>query len=236
VQKDLLRLKVTRAIISRIASGRYKDGDRLPSERRLCEEFSVSRGTLRQSLAQLEKAGAIKIKPGSGAFLQDFSFRKMPGRLMPVNSRNVTLDQIMAAREAIESAAVESASQKITKTELRRLQQLVERMNESVDELPEFLILDMEFHAALVKASRNEALIAAYDAISEFSRFSQIFSSSYDECERAAIDYHKKILAALQTRRTKQAVLAVKAHLEDVLASVDSLTNRTVCLKGPAAS
>ena len=50
----------------RIISGAYPDGTYLPSERELCEEFSLNRITLRKSLELLAEQGMIKKQAGKG--------------------------------------------------------------------------------------------------------------------------------------------------------------------------
>ncbi len=52
-----------------IASGRWREGERLPPERELCRQFDVSRATLRQALAELERGGLITRHQGRGTFV-----------------------------------------------------------------------------------------------------------------------------------------------------------------------
>ncbi len=54
-----------------IAEGRWTAGQRLPAERLLCEEFEVSRNTVRSVLKKLEASGVVQIKRGSGCYLAD---------------------------------------------------------------------------------------------------------------------------------------------------------------------
>ena len=46
-------------LISRIIAGEWLPGDRLPSELEFTEAYQVSRVTLRQALAELERQGII---------------------------------------------------------------------------------------------------------------------------------------------------------------------------------
>lgn len=52
-----------------IADGTYRPGDRLPSEAALCEQFGVSRITVRAALDQLVAAGLLWRRRGKGTFV-----------------------------------------------------------------------------------------------------------------------------------------------------------------------
>ena len=56
-------------LISRIIAGEWLPGDRLPSELEFTEAYQVSRVTLRQALAELERQGIISRQCAKGTFL-----------------------------------------------------------------------------------------------------------------------------------------------------------------------
>ena len=56
-------------LIENIKSGKYTDGDRVPSEKELAEEFGVSRITSKKALEMLAENGYIKRMPGKGSFV-----------------------------------------------------------------------------------------------------------------------------------------------------------------------
>ena len=53
----------------RILSGEWNYGAMLPNEHDFCEEYKVSRGTIRQVLSELEKEGIIRREQGRGTFV-----------------------------------------------------------------------------------------------------------------------------------------------------------------------
>lgn len=58
------------ALLGEIARGRYRVGERLPTEQQLAVELAVSRSTVRAALAQLEKRGMILRRPRVGTIVK----------------------------------------------------------------------------------------------------------------------------------------------------------------------
>jgi GntR family transcriptional regulator len=55
---------------SQIESGALGPGDPLPSELRLAQEFSISRTTVRQAIAQLRTEGLVSVERPRGTFVR----------------------------------------------------------------------------------------------------------------------------------------------------------------------
>ena len=219
IDKELLHTKVVREIISYITAGEYNDSQRLPSERKFCERFGVSRGTLRRGLLDLEIMGTIKIKPGSGVYVQKINQKKLRRSILPPGFADITLGDTIIARRAIEMAAAELACEKVTNKQLTKMDKLILSMEKAIDNLPEYIRYDMLFHELVVRASGNPALIAAFEAIWEYHKYSQVFSSSNDECEETALVYHKKLIAALKNGNKTLALKALKNHFDYMIKS-----------------
>lgn len=73
IKKDSrpLYMLVKEKIDEKIENGKYKPGDRLPSEAKLSESFGVSRATLREALRVLEKEGKVNRQQGIGTFITE---------------------------------------------------------------------------------------------------------------------------------------------------------------------
>lgn len=65
--------QIQQDLLSRISRGEWKLGELMPSESALLKDYEVSRVTLRQALAELEKDGIIKRFRGKGAYVKGIS-------------------------------------------------------------------------------------------------------------------------------------------------------------------
>jgi GntR family transcriptional regulator len=61
--------ELTESLLSQIVNGTFAMGDRLPTEAELCAEHGLARGTVRQSLEQLERLGMIHRQPRVGTIV-----------------------------------------------------------------------------------------------------------------------------------------------------------------------
>ena len=85
-------------LLDRIERGEFEPGQRLPSEREFCDQFGVSRITIRQALSELMRDGLVQSVPGKGTFVA----RKQEGRFHPLAS----FTQYIRARGQIPSSRI----------------------------------------------------------------------------------------------------------------------------------
>lgn len=64
-----LYLEVRRRISEAIRSGEWRPGDAIPPEKKLCERFGVSMGTLRKAVDELTASGVLIRQQGRGTFV-----------------------------------------------------------------------------------------------------------------------------------------------------------------------
>src|SRR5690348_10576667 len=70
-----LYFQLARVLTTAIDAGRWRPGDRLPSEGEICTAYEVSRATVRQALLRLENEGLIQRVKGRGTFVADAHHR-----------------------------------------------------------------------------------------------------------------------------------------------------------------
>ena len=74
--------EISRHLEMEIAAGRYHDGDRLPSEVQLVGQFAVSRPTVARALRDLEAAGLVERRAGSGTYVRSNQQRTVAARVL----------------------------------------------------------------------------------------------------------------------------------------------------------
>lgn len=137
-------MQVKERLLEAIASGRFRPGERLPSERELAAEYAVSRVTLRQAIAELVFDGIVQTYPGKGTYVQkgqpaprqstgNIAFIRCVRRGEPSSiASDVFYPAVLAGAEA---AAVRSGYHCIVQTfneecdERQRLKNLVEKVD-----------------------------------------------------------------------------------------------------------
>lgn len=65
-------LEIVKQLRNMIEQDGLKPGDKIPSERELCERLNVGRSSVREALRALELLGLIETRRGEGTFIRDF--------------------------------------------------------------------------------------------------------------------------------------------------------------------
>lgn len=124
------------ALRAEIREGRYRPGDRLPSERELSERFGVSKVTARQAIVQLRAEGLVTSRVGYGVLvaqpgpprrlsddiLRGEAFYRAVGRLGLEPDVATTITREPATEEVAEALGVEVGAEVLVHTRLVRAQ------------------------------------------------------------------------------------------------------------------
>ena len=136
-------------------------GDKLPTERELCERFAISRNTVREAMRMLKAYGIVDVRPKVGATIVDHRMN----RAFDIFSFNVadvsrkTFDDIQGFRELIETGTALNIFEAATPEAIAKLRALNQQMvaARSIVEASEF---DLQFHTELIAlTATNRSLI-----------------------------------------------------------------------------
>src|SRR4051794_8013837 len=144
-----------------IVGGKLAQGERMPPERELAEQFGVSRVTVRDALRALEAMGLIEVRVGArgGAFITVPS-GSVVGQTMSdmMIMLAISPEDVVEARLIIELGTVTLACARATDADLARLREIDERAHEALADKTYTRELSWDFHAALAEAAHNGAV------------------------------------------------------------------------------
>jgi DNA-binding FadR family transcriptional regulator len=198
-----------------IETGAYSEGDRLPPERQLAECFNAARSTVRRALDQLEKAGLVSRRLGSGTFVG----------ATPVGARRgsdvadqVSPLQLIEARLAVEPFTTRLAVLHATRRHLDDMETVLAHGEESINDKDSFSKWDGEFHLLIAHASGNPLLINVYRQINHVRLHAQWDAMKEKiltpEVIAAYNRQHRNIFNALHERDAQGAFALITEHLE----------------------
>ena len=197
-----------------IESGAYGEGDQLPPERELAVTFRAARSTVRRALDQLERAGLVSRRLGSGTFVMAPARHDAAGDVVDF----VSPLQLIEARFAVEPYMTRLAVLHATRRDLGEMDAALSRCEACGDDKDEFSRWDAEFHGLIARASRNPLLLNVYAHINRVRLHAQWDAMKEQILTRDVIDdyhrQHRAIYQALDQRDAQLAQTLVTQHLE----------------------
>lgn len=221
-RRGSLTSAVIEQLSSRIASGTYLPGQKLPSEQALCAEFGVSRTVLREAVASLRLGGRLIARQGVGVFVPEQDTHSLRFRIPSPRDLQDAL-QILELRLAVEIEAVALAAGRRTPDALSAITAAYDRFNDLDESDPKQLAdADFAFHLAIARATRNDHFPRFLEALGpqiildlslKHERLSEKKTRRSYLLKSAA--EHGAILSAIGLGDARKARHALKRHLEE---------------------
>jgi DNA-binding FadR family transcriptional regulator len=197
-----------------IETGAYREGDRLPPERQLAITFDAARSTVRRALDQLEKAGLVSRRLGSGTYVGPTGTAHHGAEL----ADQISPLQLVEARLAVEPFTTRLAVLHATQRILDDMGVVLARAEESTRDKDSFSRWDGEFHLLIARASANPLLLSVYRQINQVRLHAQWDAMKENILTPDVIaDYnrqHRGIYNALSERDAQTAQMLITEHLE----------------------
>ncbi len=212
--------KVAAELKRRIADHEYAIGDRLPAERLIAEEMSVSRTVVREAIIMLEVEGLVDVRKGSGIHVVGTEVRYQQ-TLPESDDDNEFLTagpfELLQARQLLESNIAEFAATQVTKQDILALlaiQETAQKEDRARDSQ-----WDKEFHIQVAKATQNSVLVTLVEKLWQHREKNPYWRKLHEHIDDRAMESwcedHEQILKALMRKDPKAAKLAMWQHLEN---------------------
>lgn len=200
-------------LIADISSGIHRTGERLPGERDLALRYGVSRGTVREAVIVLEVLGYVEVRMGSGAHVLCVDDDR--GLQQPA----MTAFEVAEALLMIEGEAAALAAHAVEASELSEMAALIHRLGRRGMRRARAEALHRDFHLAVAKASRNQAIQEMVERLWEWREASRSGPKVAERMQsvQPLISEMEAVLNALMAREPETARSAMRAHLSGVL-------------------
>lgn len=195
--------RIVEQIEEAVESGGLRPGQRLPSERDLMVQFSVSRSTVREALRVLQARGLVRSRPGdpNGAEVMPFSpaaLHKSMTTLARVDE--LSLGELVQFRMVLDSAANLLAARLKTPEQLAEMEAAITEMRAAAGQGYErFSAADVAFHDAVARASGNKLIEICNDVVRSIvlGLIADRLAAAPELMERS-VRHHEEVLAAVR--------------------------------------
>lgn len=198
-----------------IKSGAYAPDERLPTEHDLAAEFQVSRPVVREALRKLRDQGLIYSRQGAGSFVRQMGVRQPLG--FGVVENITGLARCYEFRLMLEPAAAEAAALRHRPETLVAITDALEALRDATARQRHREDADFAFHLAIAKASENQYVSIAMEALESHIAVGMQFHGQSLKLSPGGLERvyeeHKAIHDAIRDRDGAQARTLMHDHL-----------------------
>ncbi|MCG8561960.1 MAG: GntR family transcriptional regulator [Hyphomicrobiales bacterium] len=178
-------------------------------ERRLSEQFGISRTPLREALARLDQEGLVRIVPRRGIYI----VRKSKDEIL----------EMITVWAALESMAARLITQNASDAEIAELRTLGDSFDGDgvMARIDEYSDANIRFHQKILQMSKCDLLNEMAQGLFMHMRAIRARTiSEQDRANRSIVD-HMHIIEALEARDTELAERLVREHTLNLKAHVE---------------
>ncbi len=220
------------ALRRKLASSRWREGDRLPTERELGERHGLARNTVRRALQGLETDGLIVRHVGRGTFKA--AAAPVPGSVPgsvpeplsgpvpePEGIEGASPADVLECRLAFEPGLAPLVVARASHADLDRMEACLRRADAARD-VAGFAAGDAAFHDAVAVATHNQTVIAVARTLARVrlrAEWGQLKARSMTPERKAALQVeHRAIVEAFRRRDRTDAGARLREHILNVQA------------------
>ena len=211
-QTKTLAEQVADGIMNLIQETPYKAGDKLPTEKELCERTGAGRNTVREALKILASRNVLEIRQGAGTFVSEKQgIPDDPLGFSMVNDHVKLTKDLLQVRIMLEPQIAALAAQCAKEHEIKELEEILEEMEAAMKKREDYSELDTKFHSKIAQCTHNivmENLLPVIGkGVAVFAR--EVAQTEYD---RTWIS-HRKIFCYIRDHKPFEAEMEMQYHL-----------------------
>lgn len=199
-------------LIKMIQEKSYTAGDRLPTEKELCELLGAGRNTVREALKLLESRNVVAIRQGAGTYISEKQgVADDPFGFSLVNDRKKLTRDLLQVRVMIEPPISALAAQCATEKDIEELEKILVEMEGVMKRRKDYSALDVQFHTKIAECTHN---IVMENLIPVIGNGVSIFAKEVEKTEyRQTLISHRNIFEHIKNHRSVEAEAEMRFHL-----------------------
>lgn len=198
---ESLGAQVAQVLRHRIVRGELAPGTRI-TEEALADEFSVSRGPIRDALTQLSFEKLVEMQRPRGVYITGLT--------------RDDVDQLYSLRGALEQLALSRAVRVSDDERWSAMGASVHRMTEAADsgDHASFVTADLEFHSQIYALADHPRLQGAWNQyLPTFAALLEVTINHDEDLHESASD-HARLMEVMRGGDTADAAAVLSAHLD----------------------
>jgi len=219
--KAMNRTSITEQIIEHIKElirqRQLEDGDQLPTEEQMAEQMGVGRGTIRESLRVLIHLGLIERKR-KRTMVAPLAYERLQNKevFQKIDAHRDVME-LTEVRKVVEPEAAGLAAERADDEEIAHMSEIYQQMLETRDDVESFVFYDMKFHLVIMKATGNNLFVEIMNNVQQLLKKNQLLvAQERNLIVPRSIEFHSKILSAIQAHNKTLAKRHMLNHMLDV--------------------
>ena len=216
---EQLALEIRELIVDK----QLKSGDRFLSESALINMYGVGRSTIREAIKLLVAENVVTIRQGKGTFIcERIGISNDPLGLKYADQTRLLLN-LFETRLIVEPQIALLAAKRAEKEDIKNLEKIItDSFSDSgINFWSHFPSLDIDFHTALAKCTKNEVLFRFVPSICDAIWTGQQETLNNITSHQNARIYHQKIFEAIRAAKPEQAAKEMVAHINQTAKDIN---------------
>ena len=203
-------------IFQMIKNGQLIAGSKIPSERDIAETLGIGRNSTREAISILRGMGLIESIHGSGNYIAKNCGHTI-GRILSAMLAlgRISMKDIMEFRRVMARPVIELIFQNgFADEDKEHLEQIIDEMQSASGN--KLVMLDQEFHIALIRSTKNPLFIIVMEAISEVyhESMSKVIGGSDKDTTMQFLTLHRKIFHSIVEKDEDACLKYLKEHYD----------------------
>ena len=226
IKKTNISQQVFSFLQENIENGTWPVGSKIPSENELTKMMDVSRSSVRTAIQQCIALNILESQHGRGTFVKNNDVRGVVNTIHTLTQSDYNdILKVLEFRKVIESGSASLAAARISKTQLDKLQNILETMKKKSNEPNAFVQADMQFHLEISRASGNVLIKSALQSIlGQTLRSSQQLNLLFGY--KDGVYYHTKILNSMRNKDSNEAKMWMEEHMQHAMDQLPNIMSK----------